>query len=222
MSRTLKENNTMAIALFVLGHSGSGKTQVSKKWVKSRIKSQNMEPWSMIDKDHCGNALGRALMMSLGLDPDDRDSLEYKEKVRDLEYQAALDVIAEQLKLGVNVIIPGPWNKELLNGKLFSNETLGFPSDTLLAHVYLDVPEFKIKKRIIDRNNSRDTWKIEHWDEFRKRLGMPITITEKEILTFNMEEKFEDQEKAILKMIQANLDKRQQNKKDKKEKKLKT
>lgn len=186
----------MVNALFVLGHAGSGKTQFSKKFIKSRLKQKEM--WALMDKDTSGDCLGTALMMTLGLNPNDRDSLEYKNKVRDLEYQACLDMARDQLKLGINVVLPGPWTKELETGKLFSSKDLGFPKGTKLNHVYLDAPEFKIKQRIIERNNIRDEWKINNWEEFAKRLKKPKAIIANEVLTFNTEEEFGQQEKLLL------------------------
>lgn len=189
----------MAIALFVLGHAGSGKTQFSKKFIKSRLKDK--KPWCLLDKDVSGEKLSTALMIAYGLDPNDKDSPEYKQKVRDLEYRTCLDVARDQLRLGINVVMPGPWTKELNNGELFDVKSLDLPKKTKLIHVYLDVPVDKLKQRIIERKKGRDGWKLLNWEEFSKTLVMPSAIKEHgvSIITHDME--FAQQEKIILELF---------------------
>ncbi len=189
----------MPFALFVLGHAGSGKTQFSKKLIKSRL--ANKEPWCLLDKDVSGDKLSNALMISYGLNPEDKDSPEYKEKVRDLEYQTCLDIAKDQLSLGINVVLPGPWSKELNNGDLFNLEKLGFPKKTKLSYVYLDVPIDKIKNRIETRSKPKDQWKLSNWEEFSKNLYLPKAVTENKILVLNNQMDFEQQEKMVLKLL---------------------
>jgi predicted kinase len=169
----------MALALFVLGHAGSGKTRLAKRWIKSRLKKG--EPWALLDKDVCGEALANALLCALGLDPNDRDSPAYKKTVRDLEYQACLDVARAQLKLGINVALPGPWTRELESGKAFDAEALGFPSATRLAHVYLDASVERMRQRVFARDNPRDLWKREHWDQFAQGLAKPQAVARRSV-----------------------------------------
>jgi predicted kinase len=191
----------MAIALFILGNAGCGKTQLAKRWVKTRVR--NGEAWCMIDKDTTGHALARAYMTLLGLDPNDRDSPAYREKVRDLEYQCCLDVVCEQLKLGVNVVIPGPWNQEIASGKLFSQELLGFPKETSLKHVYLDLSEGQIKHRIVSRKNDRDQWKLDNWVEYAKRLSKPHMIHHKKVLTLTTRDSNKEQIEKLEELCNA-------------------
>lgn len=170
----------MPIALFVLGHPGSGKTRLSKKWVKTRLR--NGEPWALLDKDICGEGLANALMRALGIDENDRDSPAYKCSVRDLEYQGCLRLAAEQLRLGCNVALPGPWTRELESGDIFDPVALGFPSETRLRHVYLDISVEKTKARIEARSSPRDTWKLANWDEYAKSLQQPAAIKQRGVV----------------------------------------
>lgn len=185
----------MAVALFILGHAASGKTTLAQHWVKSRISKG--EPWCMMDKDDCGDMFAPILMQSYGLDPNDRDSVEYKDKVRDLEYITCLNVAKEQLKLGINVVLPGPWTKELKNGDLFNNEKLGFPAETTLSFAYLDICESIIKQRIVNRGNPRDAWKINNWDIFAKTLKMNPIVQERNIITFKENDYMDEKELMI-------------------------
>jgi hypothetical protein len=175
----------MTRALFILGHAGSGKTQLAKKWVKDRIKYG--EAWCIMDKDTTGEIFTPYLMEQMGLDKFDRDSSDYKLKIRDLEYHACLNIAKEQLNLGVNVVLPGPWSKEIANNKIFSNTQLGFPEKTQLRHLYFDVSSEKLKERILLRNNKRDEWKLNNWDEFKLRLNKPQEIIDRNIVCVNEE-----------------------------------
>ena len=108
----------MAIALFILGHAASGTTTLACNWIKSQ--NRNGYLWCLMDKDNMGDIMAPILMKQMGLDPFDRDSQTYKDNVRDLEYLTCLNVAKEQLKLGINVVLPGPWTKELISGDIFS------------------------------------------------------------------------------------------------------
>lgn len=189
----------MAKALFVLGQAGSGKTQFSKKFTKSQLKKN--QAWCLLDKDTSGARLSEALMRSLGFNPNDKDSIEYKNNVRDLEYQTCLDIAKEQLKLGINVVIPGPWTKEVNDGTIFDIEKLGFPSLTKLGHVYIDASVEQIKNRIIERKKTRDEWKLKNWDTYSKSLFIPPSIKENCILVIQGNEKFELHEKQVIKLF---------------------
>ena len=174
----------MPLAVFLLGHAGSGKTRLAKRWIRSRLKKG--EHWALLDKDICGEALANTLMSFLGLNPNDRDSPEYKKFVRDVEYQNCLNIAKDQLKLGINVIMPGPWNKELENGRLFSVKDLEFPEDTVLRHIYLNSSIEKMKNRVYERDNPRDKWKKENWGVFEKTLVIPMAIIERAIPMVNV------------------------------------
>lgn len=189
----------MATALFILGHAASGKTTLARNWVKSRLKKK--EAWCMMDKDDSGDILAPELMRALGMDPYDRDSKEYKEKIRDLEYLACINVAKEQLKLGINVVLPGPWTKELKSETLFNPYDMGLPEDTKIATVYLDIPENVLKERIEYRKNIRDKWKLDNWQEFALTLKRPSVVDERKILSFQSNYFNDEREKKIEKEI---------------------
>lgn len=170
----------MAIAFFVLGHAGSGKTTFSKNFIKNRLLKK--EPWCLIDKDTVGLTLGTALSKSMGLDVNDRDSPDYMAHIRDLEYQACLDIMKEQLELGINVIAPAPWTKELNEKTIFNHEQLNLPKNTQFVYIYLETNIEKAKERILARNNPKDDWKIKNWDCYSEKLTQPEMISIRNIL----------------------------------------
>lgn len=189
----------MAKALFILGQAGSGKTQFARKFIKAQLKKKHA--WCLMDKDTSGARLSEALMKALGFNPNDKDSSNYKQHVRDLEYQACLDIAKEQLRLGLSVALPGPWTKEVNNGTIFDAEKLGFPYGTKIAHVYVDAPLDELKTRITNRKKDRDEWKLNNWEEYSKNLLMPQAIKDRKILIINNKDDFDRQEREILRLF---------------------
>lgn len=173
----------MARALFILGHAGSGKSQLAKKWIRDR--NQKGESWCLMDKDTIGEVFVKIILQGMNLNPHDRDSNEYRQHVRDIEYEACLNVAREQLRTGVNVVLPGPWSREIQNGHIFDNLKIGFPEKTQTRHVYLDIPEEELKNRIQLRNSNRDVWKLNNWDIFKQRILKPEEIINRKIVTLN-------------------------------------
>lgn len=186
----------MTTLLFILGHTCSGKTYLSKEWIKSRLPE---ECWTLMDKDTIGNVFSMAYMKQLGLNSNDRDSPTYKELVRDLEYNSCLEVIREQLELGINVVAPGPWTKEINNGTIFSHKKLNISNKIKLRYVYLDISLQLIKKRLLKRNHPRDDWKLKNWDYFSQNLTIPKKIYSHNITIFR-DNNYQKQEN-ILKLL---------------------
>lgn len=189
----------MAKILFVLGFAGSGKTKLSKKFITKEL--ENKQNWVLLDKDIICQPITNYLMEKMGLSPEDRDSPEYKNNIRDLEYKSCLEAANANLKLGVNVICPGPWTKELNNEDLFSANKLGLPENTEIYHIYMNSKIEDLKKRIFQRNSPRDKWKKENWIEFEKTIIKPKKIEEKNILEFTSIDNFDEVYKEITELI---------------------
>jgi hypothetical protein len=129
------------------------------------------------------------LMRILDIDPNDRDSLVYREKIRPLEYKYLKMQAADFLKLGVHVVLPAPWTDALESGDLFSNAAMGFPDNTIIKRVYLYCSLRARHGRILKRGSPRDKWKLEHWDEYIASINtgwpdvdpllMPVLNTER-------------------------------------------
>lgn len=181
---------------FVLGLSGSGKTEFSQGWVKYQLSKSN--PWCLLDKDTVGDKYSYALMTQMGLDPMDRDSDGFKKNIRDFDYLSTLDVARENLALGVSVICPAPWTKELKSGILFSHEYLNIDKDVQIMHIYVECPVDKIKQNIIKRNHPKDNWKLNNWSVFEKSLICPEEVIKRNILRINIDNfSFEDVERKL-------------------------
>ncbi len=101
--------------------------------------------------------------------PNDRDSPYYLQNLRDWEYRGLIDTARENLLLGVNVILVGPFSKEIQSGRMFDPEALGIPPQTNISIAWIDLAEGEARLRMQKRNDPRDEWKLKHWDEYAKR-----------------------------------------------------
>lgn len=163
-----------ATALFVLGHAGTGKSFLTQHFIARQ--RQKQIAWCVLDKDVVSEAWSGPFLQALGQDPNDRDSPTFKEKVRDLEYRSTLRIARDQLALDLNVVFPAPWSRELASSALFSTDALGFPPETRLRHVWLELPEAVRKQRIIERADPRDAWKLGNWTTYFSALKRPAAV----------------------------------------------
>lgn len=151
------------LALFLTGPSGSGKATLAEAWVRHRIALG--EPWCLLNKYVVAGRYAPKLMTLLGGQAGDRGTPLYKREVRDLDYQTTLDLAAAQLALGVNVMMPGPWSRELADGKLYRPERFGAPEARSLV-VWLQVSDEERKRRIAERGRPEDAWKLKVWSTY--------------------------------------------------------
>lgn len=163
-----------ADAFFILGHAGTGKSFITSRFIERQ--KQRGRAWCLLDKDVVGENWSGPLLQALGRDPNDRDSPFFKENVRDLQYASTLRIAVDQLALGLNTVLPGPWSRELASGALFSARALGLPEGTRLRHVWLDLPLDIRKERIIQRADPRDQWKLDNWETYAGALKRPAAV----------------------------------------------
>lgn len=171
--------------VFFSGPAGTGKTTISKKMLE-RI------PAIYLDKDTVGGRAVEKILEISGMDVNDRDSGFYKEYCRDLEYDSTMDVALENLEVGLNAFLIGPFTKELSDKKWI---------DRMLKRVGLTQEEVDVKviivtlsdmdaqkERIIERNTDRDNWKLNNWSEFvlsLKEIEVNWNIPEENLLRFD-------------------------------------
>lgn len=184
-----------SIALFILGHAGTGKSFLTNYFVQQQqLKSRF---WCVLDKDVVAESWSGPLLQAFGQDPNDRDSPFFKEHVRDLQYQSTLRIAKDQLDIGLNVILPGPWNRELASAALFSTQELGFPAITRLRHIWLELPESVRQQRIIERGDPRDQWKLDHWKAYFSALKRPTAVLDGRVPVLDASLPITEQAKAL-------------------------
>lgn len=154
--------------VFFLGPGGAGKTTLAKA-VAARC------PAAVFDMDILLRPAATAIMTMHGLDPDDRDSAEYKRLCRDLGYRITMDAALDNIGLSSDIYVVGPFTKEAADPEWIGRE---------LARVGRTLEEVEVKvvmvslsdaavyrQRIEGRRSPLDAWKFAHWEQFSASLG---------------------------------------------------
>jgi len=105
--------------------------------------------------------------------PNDRDSPYYLKNLRDWEYAGLIAIARENLQLGVNVILVGPFSTEIQSGRIFNPQELGVPSASSIKIAWIDLDENEAKRRMEKRADPRDEYKLKHWDQYTQRRVEP-------------------------------------------------
>ena len=159
--------STPRLILFA-GHAGTGKSTLAKKALPLIVEKTG-EDFFFLDKDTVYGAYSAHVMELTTQNPNDRDSPYYLENLRDWEYQGLLDITKENLLLGVNVILVGPFSREIQSGRMFNAEGLGIPPQTSISIAWIDLEVNEAKVRMQKRGDPRDDWKLAHWDKYVER-----------------------------------------------------
>lgn len=157
----------MGKMVFFVGAAGAGKTTIAEALAKRSHAA-------FLDMDTLLRPAAEALMKASGYDPDDRDSPEYKRLCRDLGYRITMNAALENVRLGTDVYIVGPFTKETADPMWLDRElkSVGLSMSGVavkVLYVYLD-EEGLYRERIEGRHLPTDGWKLQHWDEFSRSL----------------------------------------------------
>ena len=169
------------------GHAGTGKTTLAKKALPLIVEKTG-ENFFFLDKDTVYGAYSAHVMELTTNNPNDRDSPFYLQNLRNWEYAGLIAIAKENLQLGVNVILVGPFSSEIQSGRMFKPEELGVPSVSSIRIAWIDLDESEAKSRMEQRADPRDKYKLQHWDEYTKRRVEPpehIAIQRFDNLHFN-------------------------------------
>lgn len=163
--------NPPRLILFA-GHAGTGKTTLAKQALPL-LAARSGRDFFFLDKDTAYGAFSSHIMGLLTGDPADRDSPTYLQQLRDREYAGLLDITRENLALGLQVMLVGPFTREIMAGKFFRPQELGLPSETICRIAWIDLPSDEAHRRIERRADPRDAWKLAHWDTYLQRRVEP-------------------------------------------------
>ncbi|WP_188997237.1 AAA family ATPase [Paenibacillus nasutitermitis] len=153
--------------VFFIGGAGAGKTTVAKALAARRHAA-------LFDMDTLSRPASEAIMRLAGLDPNDRDSPVYKAYCRDLGYRLTMDAALENVEIGSDAYVIGPFTKETEDPHWLERELAAIGAS--LADVEVKVifvtleGEGLYRQRIQERGSVLDGWKLENWGSFRKSL----------------------------------------------------
>lgn len=158
--------------VFFLGPGGAGKTTLAKA-VASRRKA------AVLDMDILLRPAATAIMTMHGLDPDDRDSDEYKKLCRDLGYRITMDAALDNIGLSADLYVVGPFTQEAADPDWIEAELqlIGMTLQEVEVKVVLVTlkDEELFRERIAGRNSPLDGWKFRNWEQFRSAFS-PRTV----------------------------------------------
>ncbi|MBO9600820.1 MAG: AAA family ATPase [Cohnella sp.] len=157
----------MSKLIFFLGPAGAGKTTLAEAWLRRH-------GGAYLDMDTLLRPAAEAIMTLAGEDPEDRDSPFYKEHCRDLGYRITMDAALQQLKLGLDAVVVGPFTRETEDADWLAGELarIGATASEVSVKVVLVTlaSEADYYARIQARASSLDVWKLANWEQFRLSL----------------------------------------------------
>ena len=107
--------------------------------------------------------------------PYDRSSIFFEKYIRDLEYRVVLDLAMEALEYDDIVLINAPFTQEIRDLDYITTLRAELKKKQAeLVVIWVDTNPEVCHQRMIDRNSVRDTWKLEHWDEYVKTIDYSI------------------------------------------------
>lgn len=158
----------MPTLVFFIGPAGAGKTTLAKALAKQHR-------LAFFDMDTLLRPAAETIMTLSGLDPTDRDSPVYKKHCRDLGYRITMDAALENLALGIDAYVIGPFTKEIQNPLWLDQELAKIAASDLkievkAIYVYLQ-DDSVYRERIMARGSELDVWKLDNWSDFRPSLA---------------------------------------------------
>ncbi|MDF2836475.1 MAG: hypothetical protein K0Q63_2115, partial [Paenibacillus sp.] len=154
--------------LFFLGPAGAGKTTLAEAWLRKH-------GGAFLDMDTLLRPAAETIMKLAGQDPSDRDSPFYKQHCRELGYRITMDAALQQLALGLDSVVVGPFTKETEDAGWLTSELdrIGATtSDVSVKVIMVSLPsEDDYRERISARASSLDDWKLANWEQFRRSLA---------------------------------------------------
>ncbi len=146
----------------ICGAAGVGKTTYGRK-LAAEIEA------CFLDSDTVTESVVRAGMLAAGMDPDDRDSPEYKVAFRGAVYESLYAIAAENLPV-VPVVMVGPFTSEIAQTDWLESLKARFGVEVECLFVSCD--EEIRRDRIEKRANSRDAWKLVNWEEYLEKSAI--------------------------------------------------
>ena len=140
----------------ICGPAGAGKSTYVKKLADEKGAC-------LLDSDTVTEPVVRAGMVLGGLDPDDRDSQDYRAAFREPVYDCLFASAAENLP-HIDVILVGPFTSEIRNPGW--RDELSERFQTSVRVIFVTCDEVERKRRIELRGNPRDRLKLENWEGY--------------------------------------------------------
>ena len=185
--------------ILVTSPPACGKTYISKKL------AENLKHVVYLDKDTL-IPLSNRVFIAAG-EEINRSSEFFEKNIRDYEYEAIVDIGAEALEYDDIVLINAPFTREVHSEETMERfRTKLRQKNAKLVVIWVVTSPEVCHERIVKRNSDRDTWKLNHWDEYIKTVDFSIPAPLKrldaghDLLLFynSSDEEFDQSMKTIL------------------------
>lgn len=144
----------------VAGFSGSGKTTLGKR-LASRLS------FTYLDKDILSRSFVEQMLVLNNSNPDDRESDFYGTVCNPIEYSQLAEVSKDNIMLGNSTVLSAPFIRQLKDEDWFThNLSCAHPDGHKIKLVWIDSTRETERVRMIDRNASRDSWKLRNWETY--------------------------------------------------------
>ena len=143
-----------------------------------------------------------------------RSSEFFEKNIRDYEYETIVDIGVEALEYDDIVLINAPFTKEVHDEETLERFRTKLRRKNAKLVIMWVVTDPRIcHERMIARNSDRDTWKLEHWDEYIQTVDFSIPEPLERldaghdlILFYNSsDEEFEQSMKTILPRLEEEM-----------------
>lgn len=155
------------------GLPGSGKTRLANL----------LSPYLglHLDKDTICNGFTEKLLALMNKNKGDRESSEYINQIRPIEYKVLFDLAETNLMNGHNVICSAPYLREFYD-KLWVDEIIrrSKKNGYIINFIWIIADQSTLYERILARGAIRDQWKIKHWSLWYSSLD---TISPTQIIS---------------------------------------
>jgi tRNA uridine 5-carbamoylmethylation protein Kti12 len=106
-----------------------------------------------------------------------RSSDFFNKNIRDYEYQTIVELALEALSYDDIVLINAPFTQEVRDmGYINSLKAKLKEKNATLAVIWVETSIEVCRKRMMERNSDRDTWKLEHWDEYISKCNFNVPV----------------------------------------------
>lgn len=153
--------------ILVTSPPASGKTYISKQLAKALKHVVYLDKDTLIVLSH--------QIFKVANEEVNRSSEFFEEHIRNYEYDAVLALAMEALEYDDIVLINAPFTREIRDTAYIENlKSQLLEKNARLTIVWVITDIDVVKDRMIQRNSSRDTWKLAHWDEYIKGVDFSI------------------------------------------------
>ena len=153
--------------IFVTSPPACGKTKLSKKLATA------LKHVVYLDKDSL-IPLSKQIFAVAG-EPYNRSSDFFEKEIRDYEYIVTVDMALEALKYEDTVLVNAPFTREIRDMDYINGLKAKLAEvNAKLSVVWIVTDPEVCHQRMIDRASDRDTWKLEHWDEYISSVNFEI------------------------------------------------